>query len=186
MTYSTYSTVHTCTLTHSVLDEMQAVTGKLRNVINEVWRSKSGRGSVLSVAWGHLLYLCTGKTWKEHNLHKKDWLTETIKFLHSCFIVLSGLWPSMCRPSEPAVVTWVNGWRGSSAQVSSKLLFQQTYHVSLLERFTQTFRQRPCLTDFVWHERESAVNPLITVNTTSVCSDSPGWQRPGEEPVVVM
>lgn len=65
------------------------------------------------------------------------------------------------RPSEPAVVTWVNMWRGSSTQVTSKLPFQRTYHVSLPECSTGTaFSLRPCLIAFVWHEREPAVESL--------------------------
>ena len=62
------------------------------------------------------------------------------------------------RPSEPAVVTWVNMWRGSSTQVTSKLPFQRTYRVSLPECSTgAAFGRRLCLIALVWHEREPAV-----------------------------
>lgn len=67
-------------------------------------------------------------------------------------------------------VTWINIWQGGT-QVTSKLLLQQTYHISALECSTAAetlsaaFIKRPRLIAFVWHERESAVNALITVST---------------------
>lgn len=166
---------------------------KHRYVINQGWRQTSKKWQ----EWkGSTFYKCSlGPPSSTSVQVRPEWSmiytrnpdSQRLHCFTQCPLSVSGavhasLWASW--------VTWINIWQGSP-QVTSKLLLQQTYHISLQECSTAAetllaaFIQRPCLNCFLFDMKEN--QPwMLWSPAPHLCVETFSRIKPGEEPVVVM